>query len=223
MLYWKEKSRQPEEAVWQDWARSGHGVTRLFRSGGGLSGLRGTLREALAAYAGRLNFSAPGGDGGDCEELAGLSAEFLSLALAKANPEFVCSKYARILVRALQETMEKHHVWADFMRAQERLAAHLEERLGLALTWLRGLAGQEEFAAYAPYVPEAAALILLETESKEDTAGSLPVRFSEIDLFAAVDGLLSSHNRIENGVLHIAGGDFYGRLYRCNTRGVPGC
>lgn len=219
VLYWKDRSREPEETAWQDWAKSGHGVNRLFKSGTGLAGLRANMKEALAEYAEQIGMP---DDALWHEELPEQAAEYLSLVLARNHPEFVCSKYARSLSQTLRDVMERHHVWADFLRTQERLAGQPGERLGLALTWLRGLAVQEEHAMHAPYVPEAAALLMLETESRGEGREPLTLKFSEMDLFATVSGLLSSHERIIDGKMRLFVDDFYSRLRRHNSHVIPG-
>ena len=225
MLFWHAKQNGAEEAAWPDWARSGHGVNRLFKSGTGLEELRKTMGAALTEYALYLGLTGRDDLQSDLPEQA---AEFLSLTLARNPVEFPCGKYAKTLLLTLRDTMEKRHVWTDFARTQERLAAAPDQRLGLALTWLHGLASQQEYAHLAPYVPEAAALLMMETgpilaaSAPDGQTPAVITRFSEVDLLATVKGMLSSHPSITNGSLTIVVDNFYSRLRRHRNHVIPG-
>lgn len=219
MLYWHTAQNQPEAKAWPDWAKSGFGVNRLFRSGTGLRSLQRTISSAVAQYADHLNLTDAPAWQDDLTEQAG---DFLALVFTRSTAEFVCSKYAQTLLETLRDTMEQNHAWADFIHSQERLAAQPEQRLGLALTWLRGLAAQPEYAHLAPYATEAAVLLFIETAPKDEHTPPFIFRFSEIDLQVQVTGLLGTHPRIKNGAMTLVLDDFYSRLRKHRLEVIPG-
>ncbi|MDK7224719.1 AAA family ATPase, partial [Proteus mirabilis] len=132
------------------------------------------------------------------------AAEYLSFALARTPIELVYSKYAKELVVALQNRLEAAHMWIDFNRSQQNLASRYAQRWALIQNWLQGLCSQADYAHLTPYIPGAIAIIMLDKIAS--------ARYSEVDLYFKVNGLLGEHPTIENQTLSLSLDDYFSRM-----------
>ena len=116
----------------------------------------------------------------------------------------VYSKYAKELVVALQNRLEAAHMWIDFNRSQQNLASRYAQRWALIQNWLQGLCSQADYAHLTPYIPGTIAIIMLDKIAS--------ARYSEVDLYFKVNGLLGEHPTIENQTLSLSLDDYFSRM-----------
>lgn len=209
MLFWQTHQSDAYCSLWPEWAKTSAGIVKVFGNADGLDNLRCEMEKYIGDFcrANELCTSGP---------QIRRAAEFLSQTLARTPLEFICSKYGRALAQTLKQRLEDNHLWTDFATTQRKLAKHYGQRWQLALNWLKGLTSEAEFALWTPYVPEAAALLML------DNAPGMNLTFSEADLFVTVTGLLSEHPRIVNGETTLRLGDYFSRMRYQRKHVAPG-
>jgi len=209
MLFWQRSKGEPGPATWVESARTSHGVSRLYHNQVGMQTLQSEMEKGLSAFleCGELDLG---------PDLISQAAEFLALTLARQPEEFACSAYARQLYQELRHQLEDQHLWTGYANVQRERNEHLAWRWRMMTGWLTGLAGQPEYQRLAPYVPEAAALAIV------DNLGDLNLQFSEVELSVTVPGLLSSHPNIKDGRLELYLDDFFSRLRYHRRLVLPG-
>lgn len=146
--------------------------------------------------------------------LSGDAARYLVELLGAEHPQFLFTAAARRLVQGLKERLATGHRWEDLQSAAEALSARPGEALGLWRQWFDALCAEPAFVDLADHAIEAAALMRVD--------GHLPMRISEAELAVEISGLLSSHARIEQGVLRLRIDDFETRLRRHREQHLPG-
>nr|WP_240127630.1 AAA family ATPase [Proteus mirabilis] len=76
--------------------------------------------------------------------------------------------------------------------------------MALIQNWLQGLCSQADHAHLTPYIPGAIAIIMLDKIAS--------ARYSEVDLYFKVNGLLGEHPTIENQTLSLSLDDYFSRM-----------
>lgn len=209
MVYWQKVRQEAGPSTWVECARTSYGLSQIYHHEGCLKSLRADIEKGLVKFLGENDIDLTP----DCVAQA---AEFLSLTLARQPEEFVCGKYAQILYRQLRSQLEERHLWSGYANMQRGHSERLASRWLTMTGWLRGLTSQPEFASLAPYVDEAAALAIVENN------GEINVKFSEADLTAEVEGLMSSHPNIKDGRLTVVLDNFFSRLRHHHRQVRPG-
>ncbi|RDZ26761.1 DNA repair ATPase [Lysobacter silvisoli] len=207
ILYWAQAGTGEDAVRWPDRARSARDIQRLFGSDAGLLALRAEVAAAMAAFAQTQPL------GLDPAEHAH-AAEYLVAELSAEHPQFVFSRYAQQLVKALRERLSAAHLWDGFEQTLRRLGDRLDARWSLTLNWMDALCRDPAQAALAGYAREAVALLLLDER--------VPHKVSEVELRASVDGLLGEHPRIAQQRLELGVDDYYARLRAHRERFLPG-
>lgn len=216
VLFWSAVRDEPESRPWPDRTRTARDIQRLFGSRDGLDALRSDIAAAVEAFLQRQGLT------GLDTALAASAADYLLAELSADHPQFVFSKYAQQLLASLKTRLTDARMWDGFQQALAQAGDRLAPRWTLALNWLDALARSPECAAWAAYVPEAAALLLLEGPAPPDGRPPLAVRVTGIDLSTTLQGLLGEHPRIAEGRMVLAVDDFQARLRDHCERFVPG-
>ncbi|MBD8526264.1 DNA repair ATPase [Pseudomarimonas arenosa] len=141
------------------------------------------------------------------------AAAYLFEVLAEPHPQFAFSRPAHDLRDALQRALANDDGWRNLLQSAAELQDLPRLQRELILHALNALLRRQPKAGEPRYVDEAAALILL--------ADHLPNRFSEADLSVEVQGLLSAHQRIQEGRLPIAVDDLDARLAHHRQHYLP--
>ncbi|WP_447593215.1 DNA repair ATPase [Aquipseudomonas campi] len=203
-LFWNRWSQDVEAEHWPERARSSLHLRQLFASEDGVRQLQAEIVAAMNRFLGVHPLSVSPGQ----REMA---AAYLIEELAAKPIAFTFSKYARQLLDTLHQRLHGSHMWEDYREALDNLRGRPVPRWALAQTWLEGLCRHDaELASLADYIPEAAALSLLDDE--------FPRRFTEVDLRFTVSGLIGEHPRVQEGSLPLAIDDFFARLeHHCSV------
>ncbi|MDL2260593.1 ATP-binding protein, partial [Deltaproteobacteria bacterium OttesenSCG-928-K17] len=209
MLFWQKVRTEPIPSTWVESARTSQGVNDLYNSRAGLAALMDEMKKGLAEFIGdgqvELN-----------EDDLSQAAEFLCLTLARQPEEFAASKYARALYNELKDDLTKQHLWSEYANVQRDRNDRLIWRWRIMTQWMKGLASRPGYEHLQPYAVEAGALAVVEN------SGDIFIHYSEVDLDAEVDGLMSVHPNIAEGRLPLAVDDFFSRLGRHLNLLVPG-
>ncbi|MEI9747233.1 DNA repair ATPase [Moellerella wisconsensis] len=205
-LFWQQKQHEEQPALWPERARTSINIRQLFHNDEALNDLQAEIEADISLFL--EQHPIPGANHQQTE-----AAEYLSLALARTPIEFSYSKYARELVESLQIELEKAHMWIDFNRSQQNLTQRHAQRWGLIQNWLQGLCSRAEYSHLAPYIPGAIAVLMLE---KTATA-----RYSEVDLYFKVSGLLGEHPLIDNTTLHLSLDNYFSRMREQRKQFIP--
>jgi len=205
-LFWAESQKQAELKSWTLRAQSAVQMSTLFASDSAFSELLAEVAEQLSSFL----------DANRCEtgeSFAQRSARYLILELARPVPEFVATRASQTLMENLQRALDNanaHSVFEENLRALQQ-----EPGKGWRYIegWLNAWLQQQADQSLRPYVPEAVARILV--------GSRLPWKSRELNLALGIDGLLSSHNRIDNGVLNLRLDEFLLRLEHHQAEVVP--
>jgi MoxR-like ATPase len=129
------------------------------------------------------------------------AAHYLVEELARDQLEFMTSQYARMLVDELKRTLDDH-AWGQYQCSLEKLAASPCEQWQLSQAWLSAMldtkAGNEPSRKLARYIPEAVALLNLESQSN---LAKVTHRSSNVELEITIRGLLGDHPLLQNQAL----------------------
>jgi hypothetical protein len=207
VLYWHGvENTEADAARWPERARAARDLAEVFGSRAGIEALQCEAAAVLADFVAAAALPvAPE----DCRA----AADYLLSVLAIEHPQFLFSRYARHLLTALEQRLVAARRWDEFRQTLARLAPRLDQRWALAQQALAALCRTPSEAALAAYVPEAAALLLLDDR--------WPRRYSEAELQVEVTGLLGTHPRIVDGRLALAIDDYGARLARHRSQFLP--
>ncbi|MBG6018351.1 DNA repair ATPase [Proteus mirabilis] len=196
-IFWEKVQTNEYPALWPERARTAVNIQQLFHNDDALIDLQAEIEADIRLFLTDHPIK--------CEPYVPIqAAEYLSFALARTPIELVYSKYAKELVLALQNRLEAAHMWIDFNRSQQNLASRYAQRWALIQNWLQGLCTQADYAHLTPYIPGAIAIIMLDKIAS--------ARYSEVDLYFKVNGLLGEHPTIENQTLSLSLDDYFSRM-----------
>jgi len=203
-LFWAQHASEAARA-WTQRLAGATAMRALFGSRAGLDALRAEIATAVTAYIET--------DAIDIDAVVATdAADYLMDELRETDVALQFSRHARELVDGLHERLKAGGARESFDRTLAGLP--MPARWTHALHWLEGLCTQPQFAALAPYAPEAAAFLI--------TGNALKRRNSEASLLGSVDGLLGEHPRIEGGRMSLAADDLLARLRAHRERFLPG-
>lgn len=196
-IFWEKVQTNEYPALWPERARTAVNIQQLFHNDDALIDLQAEIEADIRLFLTDNPIK--------CGSYVPIqAAEYLSFALARTPIELVYSKYAKELVVALQNRLEAAHMWIDFNRSQQNLASRYAQRWALIQNWLQGLCSQADHAHLTPYIPGAIAIIMLDKIAS--------ARYSEVDLYFKVNGLLGEHPTIENQTLSLSLDDYFSRM-----------
>ncbi|MCD4593556.1 DNA repair ATPase [Proteus mirabilis] len=196
-IFWEKVQTNEYPALWPERARTAVNIQQLFHNDDALIDLQAEIEADIRLFLTDNPIK--------CGSYVPIqAAEYLSFALARTPIELVYSKYAKELVVALQNRLEAAHMWIDFNRSQQNLASRYAQRWALIQNWLQGLCSQADYAHLTPYIPGAIAIIMLDKIAS--------ARYSEVDLYFKVNGLLGEHPTIENQTLSLSLDDYFSRM-----------
>ncbi|HEJ9592263.1 TPA: DNA repair ATPase [Proteus mirabilis] len=196
-IFWEKIQTNEYPALWPERARTAVNIQQLFHNDDALIDLQAEIEADIRLFLTDNPIK--------CGSYVPIqAAEYLSFALARTPIELVYSKYAKELVVALQNRLEAAHMWIDFNRSQQNLASRYAQRWALIQNWLQGLCSQADYAHLTPYIPGAIAIIMLDKIAS--------ARYSEVDLYFKVNGLLGEHPTIENQTLSLSLDDYFSRM-----------
>ncbi len=206
-FFWGLNRGNQPAVQWPERARTSQHIVTLFGRTDGLVQLQREIDGELAIFATEQGIEVNA-------SLTAEAAEYLVQELAAASVELTFSKYARELLEGLQAKMESAGVWAEYQQTLTGMQDRPGAQWQLAHNWLQGLCTDQSFAPLLNYVPEAAALALLDP--------TVSASVVETDLRFRVEQLMGDHPRIDNGVMTLAIDDFFARLRRHREHFLPG-
>ncbi|OAT32612.1 DNA repair ATPase [Proteus myxofaciens] len=205
-IFWENIQNDAYPALWPERARTALNIQQLFHNEEALLDLQAEIEADIRLFLADNPIN--------CEsDIPIQAAEYLSLTLARAPIEIVYSKYAKELVLALQSRLEEAHMWLDFNYSQQNLASRYAQRWALIQNWLQGLCSLPEYTHLSPYIPGAIAIVILDKVAS--------ARYSEVDLYFTVNGLLGSHPTIENQTLSLSLDNYFRRMREQRKRFIP--
>jgi hypothetical protein len=212
VLAWSQLQAGMEPALWPQRARQARQMRELLGSAVGQAALTREISDQLLAF-GKSNALL------ELAPQAAAAAAYLVDELAAEHPQFVFSKYARQLATRLRKQLDGGHRWAELQATLEQLGGRLAARWALLTQWLQALLGEsggvdDGGVALAAYLPEAAALLLVDQ--------GVPSRVSEVDLQVRIEGLLGQHARITAGAMTLGVDEFGQRLEHHRQVFLPG-
>lgn len=203
-LSWAE--HEGRHAAWHARIGSAHAMRETFGSTSPLDEATGALGSEIGAWLTEQHIEHTPAE-------VAQAAAFLADELRAAEPVLGFTRAAADLNAALHQRLEVAGGLAGFQATLDGLQDDLAGRWAFVQHWLTALTGTPEHAALARFVPEAAALLL--------TGERLRHQLRDVTLDARVDGLISSHPRIQGGTLAVAADETLARLDAHRREFVP--
>lgn len=207
LLFWAHEGKREDVSQWVERASGVFAIARLFGARDGIEALKAEIATALQAFRdeNQLPFD---------DVLLPLAADYLLAELGNGEPTFGFSGYARQLLAGLREQLQAAGQADAFERSLQKLARRPALQWAQATQWLEAMCGQPSFQTMRGYVPEAAAMLMVER--------LLRSQVRDVTLIADVAGLLGEHPRIHEGHLQLAVDDFLARWRTHRSQFQPG-
>ncbi|MCU7884372.1 MAG: DNA repair ATPase [Candidatus Thiodiazotropha sp. (ex Lucinoma annulata)] len=209
MLFWHEKHRDSQllkARAWIERAQSVHQLEQAFGASDAFQRLREELTQQISEFAtaGNLPFSP--------SETA-MSAQYLSLELAKPKLSFEVSEYASELADRLIQQLRRLKHQETFSQALDQMKGDSGSRWNLVSTWIDGFIRFQQLEQHDFFKAEATALLLV--------GNSLPVQKRSAVIQQNLDDLLGDHPRIESQSMLLLLPEFLDRLHHFNSSILP--
>jgi len=142
-----------------------------------------------------------------------IASDYLLAELSADTSEFIASRQADVLVKALYQHLEAIGHRAGYETALQRCVGQPDAQWQLATGWLTGITEQPQYADFTRFIPEAAMIIL---------GTGIDRKISPATLDLTIDNLMGDHIRIQDRKLSFSIDEFVERLHRHRTQIVPG-
>lgn len=192
-------------STWPERAQSAAQMQTAFASNEAVNLLAAEVRSALSEFIEQHPIPVD-------DIVIRRAADYLVAELSRDRVEFITSQYARRLLEELKRTLDDG-AWRRYQMALEKMLGWPAERWNLTHAWLQALVKKQNLPELERYIPEAIALINADER--------LDRRHSEVDLEIAIEGLLGSHTRINNGTLTFALDSFLLRVEHHRYQVLP--
>ncbi|MCU7933426.1 MAG: DNA repair ATPase [Candidatus Thiodiazotropha sp. (ex Dulcina madagascariensis)] len=209
MLFWHEKRRDSQRLkarAWIERAQSVHQLEQAFGASDAFQRLREELTEQISEFSttSGLRFSP--------HEVA-MSAEYLTLELAKPKLGFEISDHASELADRLMQQLRTLKHQAIFVQALDQMEGDMGARWNLVSTWIEGFIRFQRLERHDFFKAEATALLLI--------GDTLPVQKRNAVIQQQIEGLLGDHSRIEAQSMPLVLPEFLDRLYHFTVTILP--
>ena len=203
-LWWSAVASEEDKALLSARCASFALMREAFPSRRRPDSLVADLAKRLADFAQETPLIA----GADTQD----AAEYLFAEICRAKP-FTASSEATAMIRGFESQLRQSRLKDRFDASLGDLRGDLRGAWRLASDWLEGFADSACPPEARPYLPEAAALLLL--------GGPAPGATLDVKLVREIGGLVSSHPRIVGGKMTLALDEFCSRLRRFETDVAP--
>lgn len=207
ILFWSTVQQQDATRHWPVQAQAAVQMQKLFGADTALQQLLEEIRQLLVPF---LQANALACDSAQQTR----AANYLLLELARGNGEFSVTRAAVTLVDQLRLALGAANASNTLEASIKALQARPGDAYRFVLGWIRAWLHKQANTELAPYAEEAAVRLLVDSQ--------LRWRPRELQLRVEVDGLLSSHARIEQGRLRFQLDEFLLRLQQHDEIAVPG-
>lgn len=191
--------------TWTDRAQSAKQLREVFSSNKAADLLVEEIAEVFTQFSEMQSF--------EVNELdIRKAARYLAAELSRDQLEFITSKYAIELVEEFKRSTNDE-TWSRFESSLKKLVSKPSQQWQLTRAWLNALIEQKELSALKRYIPEAIALINLESK--------LPQRPTEVDVQLHVENLMGEHPTIADRSLSFALDEFLQKMDEYRSVRVP--
>ncbi|MCP4486540.1 MAG: AAA family ATPase [Gammaproteobacteria bacterium] len=187
-VYWANCQNGESQKSWPRRARNAAQMASVFSNSNAKKLLSTEIIEDLEGFA--QQYQLPGN-----QQLLTSAAEYLVEELAQERVSFATTKYARRLSDDFITHLKTYDVWRDYQKALDDMKGQVGKRWAIAQSWLNAFVESQHKTQYQRFIAEA--IGLLNAEQRIDRMER------ETDVQFKVEGLLSSHHRIDNRALTV--------------------
>ncbi len=206
-LFWSQAQREPKAAHWIVQAQSAVQMQKLFGASTALNQLQQEMLGAITPFLQQNQF--------DVDNAAiSRSVQYLILELARNTVEFTVTRAAVTLMEQLRLALGAANASATLDASIKSLQDQPGAAFRFVLGWIHAWLHKQANTELAPYAEEAAVRLLVDSQLRWQPR--------ELNLRVQVQGLLSSHPRIQQGTLTLQLDEFLLRLQQHSDITVPG-
>ena len=187
-VYWANCQAGETQKSWRQRARNAAQMASVFSNPNAKQLLCVEIAKDLVTFA--QQYQLPN----DQQLLINVS-EYLVDELAQERISFATTKYARRLCDEFITHLKAHDIWRDYQKALDEMKGQVGKRWAIAQSWLNAFVDSQQKTQFQRFVIEAVGL--LNAEQRIDRLDR------ESDVQFTVEGLLSTHDRIENRALTV--------------------
>ena len=187
-VYWANCQAGETQKSWRQRARNAAQMASVFSNPNAKQLLCVEIAKDLESFA--QQYQLP-----DDQQLLINASEYLVDELAQERISFATTKYARRLCDEFITHLKTHDIWRDYQKALDEMKGQVGKRWAIAQSWLNAFVDSQQKTQYQRFVIEAVGL--LNAEQRIDRLDR------ESDVQFSVEGLLSTHDRIENRALTV--------------------
>ncbi len=187
-IYWANCQNGDLQKSWHQRARNAAQMTTLFSDNNAKHILSNEIAIDLSQFV--IQHQLP-----DDKRLLNNASEYLTDELSQERVSFATTKYARQLCDEFITHLKTHDIWRDYQKALGDMKGQVGKRWTLAQSWLKAYIQSQQKLQYKSFVVEA--IGILNAEQRIDRSDR------ESDIQFTIEGLLGTHEKIENRQLTI--------------------
>ena len=142
------------------------------------------------------------------------TSEYLVEELSQDKVSFSTTKYARHLCEEFKTHLETHSVWGDYRKSLDDIKGQIGKRWAIAESWLTAFIHSQNKHNYQSFIGEAIGILNAEKRISRDDR--------EIDIQFTIEGLLGTHQKINNRALTLQLDQFLDNNRYHNEVIIPG-
>ncbi len=187
-IYWANTQNGDEQKLWHQRARNAAQMASIFSDTNAQNILRDEIAEHMLQFVTQHHLP-------EDQRLLISASEYLTDELAQERISFATTKYARQLCDEFITHLKTHNIWRDYQKALDDMKGQVGKRWALAESWLNAFIQSQQKTQFKSFVVEAIGILNAEQRiDREDR---------ESDIQFNIEGLLGTHDKIENRQLTI--------------------
>jgi MoxR-like ATPase len=187
-VYWANTQQGKVHLLWHQRAKAAKHMSMVFNDTKAKQLLASEITNDLTAFVKDNQLVS--------NELVIINAsEYLVEELSQDKVSFATTKYARQLCDEFKDYLETHNVWRDYQKALDDIKGQIGKRWAIAESWLTAFVQSQQKHEYVSFIGEAIGILNAEQRiSRNDR---------EIDIQFKIEGLMGTHQKIDNRNLTI--------------------
>jgi len=187
-IYWANSQNGETQKLWHQRARNAAQMASVFSDSNAKKLLSAEIEKDIASFATHHQLT-------DDKLLLTNASEYLTDELAQERVSFATTKYARRLCDEFISHLKTHDIWRDYQKALDDMKGQVGKRWAIAQSWLNAFVQSQQKTQYQGFVVEA--IGVLNAEQRIDRLDR------ESDIRFSIEGLLGTHEKIENRIITI--------------------
>ena len=187
-IYWANTQHGESQKLWHQRAKNAQQMASVFSDTQAKKILTIEISKDIKDFVYQHNLP-------DDKLLLENAGEYLTEELAQERVCFSTTKYARSLSDEFITHLKTHNIWRDYQKSLDDMKGQIGKRWIIAESWLNAFIQSQNKTQYTSFIVEAIGILNAEHRiDREDR---------ESDVRFTIEGLLGTHQKINNRVLII--------------------